>query len=66
MKKPYEKPVIHKLQSSMMNKYGASPYFYRRVRQEIDGIPIDELISKFGSPLFVYSEKIAKPLSHVL
>ncbi len=41
----------------MMNKYGSSPYFYRRVRQDIDGIPIDELVSKYGSPLFVYSEK---------
>lgn len=57
MKKPYEKPVIHKLQSTMMNKYGSSPYFYRRVRQEIDGISIDDLVSKYGSPLFVYSEK---------
>ncbi len=41
----------------MMNKYGSSPYFYRRVRQDIDGIPIDDLVSKYGSPLFVYSEK---------
>lgn len=57
MKKAYEKPVIHKLQSTMMNKFGSSPYFYRRVRQDIDGIPIDDLVSKYGSPLFVYSEK---------
>ncbi len=54
----YEKPVIFKLRTGFMNKYGkfASPYG-KRVRKEIDGVSIDELVSRFGSPLFVFSEK---------
>jgi len=58
MKKPYEKPVILKLRTGFMNKFGsfASPYRYL-VRKEIDGIPIEDLVNQFGSPLFVFSEK---------
>ncbi len=54
----YEKPVIFKLKTGFMNKYGkfASPYG-KRIRKDIDGIPIEELVNKFGSPLFVFSER---------
>jgi diaminopimelate decarboxylase len=57
MKQPYEKPFIMKLQSSMMNKFGMSPNFNRKVRKAIDGVKISELTERFGSPLFVYSEQ---------
>jgi diaminopimelate decarboxylase len=40
-----------------MNKFGKSPLYMRKIRTEIDGISIDELVNKFGSPLFVISEK---------
>ncbi|NPA40032.1 MAG: diaminopimelate decarboxylase [Thermodesulfobacteria bacterium] len=58
MRKPYEKPVIFKLKTGLMNKFGsfASPYGHL-VRKEIDGVPIQELTERFGSPLFVFSEK---------
>ena len=57
-KKTYEKPIIQKLQTGFMNKMGIFSTFYtQRFRSDIEGIPIKELIKKFGSPLFVFSEK---------
>jgi diaminopimelate decarboxylase len=56
MKKAYEKPVIFKLKTGFMNKFGGGAYF-RKVRGDIDGVPVEELVEKFGSPLFVFSEK---------
>ena len=56
MSKPYEKPVILKVQTGMMNKYGASPFYTRRVMEEIDGVKVSDLTDQFGSPLFVFSE----------
>ncbi len=57
MKKIYQKPVITKLQTGFMNKFGSSPLYARKIRTDIDGVPISELVEKFGSPLFVISEK---------
>ncbi len=57
MKPTYEKPVIIKLQTGFMNKFGSSPLYTRQIRKEIDGVAIAELTEKFGSPLFVYSER---------
>ena len=57
MKKAYEKPVINRLETGFMNKFGSSPLYARRIRKDIDGVPIDELVEKYGSPLFVISEK---------
>jgi diaminopimelate decarboxylase len=53
----YEKPHISKLLGGSMNKYGAAPHYARKVRSEIDGVAIDELVETFGSPLFVFSER---------
>ncbi|MCB0265559.1 MAG: alanine racemase [Calditrichaeota bacterium] len=52
----YEKPVINKLQSGMMNKFGGSPFYSRRVRSDIDGVSIADLVKNYGSPLYVFSE----------
>ena len=57
MKRPYEKPVLRKLVTGLMNKYGRNPAYSRKVRKEIDGVPVEELVAKYGSPLFVYSER---------
>lgn len=57
MKKKYEKPVITKIETGFMNKFGSSPYYARKIRKDIDGITIDELVNKYGSPLFVISER---------
>lgn len=51
----YERPVIAKLNSGMMNKFGTKTE-YTPVTH-IDGAPVKELLQKFGSPLFVISER---------
>ncbi len=58
MKKTYEKPVILKLNMGFMNKFGGFTLAAsRRVRREIDGIAVEEIVKEFGSPVFVFSEK---------
>jgi len=54
-KKLYERPVIIKQHSGMMNKFGSAPA--QVPITEIDNVAVKELTSKFGSPLFVFSEK---------
>ena len=53
----YEKPAISKLQNSLMNKFSQGRSQMRRVRTSIEGVSIEELTERFGSPLFVYSER---------
>jgi diaminopimelate decarboxylase len=57
MKKTYEKPVIFKLKTGYMNKFGEGSYFLKKVRKDLEGVPIEELTERFGSPLFVFSER---------
>lgn len=52
----YEKPIINKIDFAMASKYG-SPMKTQKIRTEIDGVKIDELIEKYGSPIFVFSQK---------
>ncbi len=54
-KKIYEKPIITKHQSGMINKFGSSPI--TTPKTEIDGVPVKDLVEQFGSPVFVMSEK---------
>ncbi|MCF8355969.1 MAG: alanine racemase [Melioribacteraceae bacterium] len=54
-KKRYERPVIIKQYSGLMNKFGSSPV--TKPMTEIDGIPIRRMVDEYGSPLFVFSEK---------
>jgi diaminopimelate decarboxylase len=51
----YERPVIKKMNTGLMNKFGTRTE-YEPVTH-IEGIPVRSLISDFGSPLFVLSEK---------
>lgn len=57
MKKVYEKPMILKLESGHMNKFGSNPYYSRRVRERIEGVAVDDLVAAYGSPVFVFSER---------
>ena len=52
---PYERPIIKKINEGMPNKFGTTKHL--NAITEIDGVAIDELIEKFGSPVFVLSEK---------
>ncbi len=54
-KKRYERPIIVKQFSGMMNKFGGTPM--ATVKSDIDGVKVNELVEKFGSPLFVMSER---------
>jgi len=53
-KKLYVKPTINKQESGRMNKFGS--VFHRNYRDNIDGVKIDDIVKKFGSPVFVMSE----------
>jgi diaminopimelate decarboxylase len=57
MKTAYEKPVMLRLETGYLNKFGSSPMYSRRVRKAIDGVNIDHLVESHGSPLFVFSER---------
>ena len=54
-KEKYERPVIKKMNTGLMNKYGTRTE-YEPVTH-IEGIPVKRLISEYGSPLFVISER---------
>jgi len=56
----YKKPTINRVDFSMATKYG-TPLNTQRVKREISGVEIKELIKEFGTPLFVFSyEEIEK------
>jgi len=55
-KKVYQKPTINKVDFAMASKYG-SPLKAQKIRREIDGVAVDELVKQYGSPIFVFSEK---------
>ena len=57
MKKVYEKPVINKINVGIGNKLGGKAYLSRRIREDIDGVPVEKLVEEYGSPLFVFSER---------
>jgi len=54
-KKTYIKPFIKKQTTGMMNKFGRS--YHKTYREGIENVKIDDIIEKFGSPVFVFSEK---------
>jgi diaminopimelate decarboxylase len=54
-KRIYERPIIVKQYSGMMNKFGSAPSTLPL--SEIDGIPVKQLAQDWGSPRFVMSEK---------
>jgi diaminopimelate decarboxylase len=54
-KQVYERPVLKKMNAGLMNKYGTRTE--HEPVKEIDGIKVKTLIEKYGSPMFVFSEK---------
>jgi len=51
----YERPVITKLNTGLMNKFGTRTEFAPTTH--IDGVPVKKLIADFGSPCFILSER---------
>ncbi|NCA86685.1 MAG: diaminopimelate decarboxylase, partial [Clostridia bacterium] len=54
-KQRYERPLIKRVENDMPNKFGMKPENFPKT--SIDGVKVHELIEKYGSPLFVLSEK---------
>ena len=61
----YEKPLINKIDFAMASKYG-SPMKTQKIRTEIDGVRISDLTEKYGSPIFVFSERQIREKYHTL
>jgi len=55
MKERYESPIITKNVSGFSNKFGMSSKL--DIIDNIDGVNIQKLLSEYGSPLFVFSER---------
>lgn len=53
-KKPWVKPSITPLRSGLLNKAGAARHPIWR--DNIDGVPVSQLLEEYGSPLYVLSE----------
>jgi diaminopimelate decarboxylase len=51
----YESPVIKKMNAGLMNKFGTRTE-YQPVKH-IEGVAVKDMIAKYGSPLFVLSER---------
>ena len=51
----YERPVIQKMNTGLMNKFGTRTEY--EPGTHIEGVPVKSLIEQYGSPLFVLSEK---------
>ena len=58
----YERPIIQRLNTGVMNKFGTKTE-YKPVTH-IDDNSVKDLIKKFGSPLFVISEKTIRETLH--
>lgn len=54
----YERPVLKQLNTGVTNKFGAQSAFIPHTH--IDGVAVKDLISEFGSPLFVISERVLR------
>ncbi len=55
----YKKPVINIVDFALSSKYG-SPVKTQKIKSEIDGVKVEELVKEYGSPLFVFSENKIK------
>lgn len=51
----YERPIIQKMNTGLMNKFGNKTE--TEVINAIEGVPVKSLMQQFGSPLFVLSER---------
>jgi diaminopimelate decarboxylase len=52
----YERPIIRRHQMGLMNKFGRAATGMRP-QTHVDGVAIEDLVAKYGSPLFVYSQR---------
>jgi diaminopimelate decarboxylase len=55
MKPQYERPVMIRHAVGALNKFGTLPAI--RVRDRFDGVMVADLVERYGSPLFLFSER---------
>ncbi|MCG8699214.1 MAG: hypothetical protein MI922_14260 [Bacteroidales bacterium] len=55
MKQTYERPVINKIHAGVPDKFGMKSKM--KCIDNIDGIPVKDLLAEYGSPLYAISEK---------
>lgn len=55
IKKTFQKPVITKINAGVPDKFGMGTKL--KEMPQIDGIPVEKITEKFGSPVFVVSER---------
>ena len=55
MKKQFERPLIKKIRAGIPSKFGMS--VHTEPITHIEDVPVADLVKKFGSPVFVISEK---------
>ncbi len=60
MSNSYNKPSIVKISNPLYAKHGSGAQSHHPIRDAIEGVPIKELVEQFGSPLFVFSERILR------
>ncbi|OGR90752.1 MAG: diaminopimelate decarboxylase [Elusimicrobia bacterium RBG_16_66_12] len=60
MKDPYSKPSMVRVGNPLYAKHGSSAQSYPLIRQSIEGAAIKDLVKKYGSPLFVFSERLMR------
>jgi diaminopimelate decarboxylase len=58
MKKEYIKPYIKRQSAGVMNKFGVT--YNKGHRDDIEGIAIGDFTERFGSPVFVLSERVIR------
>jgi len=54
----YERPIINKIQVGTAGKFGMQSHF--KSIEQIDNVPVKELINKYGSPVYVISEQTVR------
>lgn len=53
--KSYERPVLARRNGGLTNKFGHPAPL--APQEELEGVPVSELIARYGSPLFAYSQR---------
>jgi diaminopimelate decarboxylase len=51
----FERPIIKKVSAGMPGKFGMKTGF--EILPDVDGVPVKDLLEKYGSPLYIISEK---------
>jgi diaminopimelate decarboxylase len=54
----YERPIIRKLNTGLLNKFGTRTEY--QAISHIEGVSVKDIIQNFGSPCFVISERIIR------